>query len=235
MAGGEAPRTRRPFLDSLQYSIIITQDSRRFPCSLPAFLVGESHPIQSTWSLELMGSNRDGQGPCAAKKDRLARLPMWTACADNVRLNLSHSQNDRRAGVGVVLEARGRGPAAVAQLTPGCCFPQFAVPLPVCHPARLSHVLREVIRREHCRAEVDARPVYALLGGPAEASGRIRIGDILTAINGQSMAGRTPQEISNIIGGQENTEVDRRTTQPSTLNSQSPTLSPQPSAPNPQL
>jgi len=133
-----------------------------------------------------------------------------------------------------VLEARGRGPAAVAQLTPGGCFPQSAVPLPVCHSACLSHMLRGVIRREHCCAGVETRPVYALLGGPAEASGRIRIGDILTAINGQSMAGRTPQEISNIIGGQENTEVDRRTTQPSNPNSQSPTLSPQPSAPNPQ-
>mmetsp|Transcript_7890 Transcript_7890/g.19339 ORF Transcript_7890/g.19339 Transcript_7890/m.19339 type:complete len:222 (+) Transcript_7890:74-739(+) len=68
----------------------------------------------------------------------------------------------RRAGVGLVLEARGRGPATVAQLS---------------------------------------------AGGAAEACGLIRIGDTLTRINGKSVAGLTPLEISNIIGGQENTQV----------------------------
>ncbi len=46
-------------------------------------------------------------------------------------------------------------------------------------------------------------------GGSASACGRIRVGDKLVTVNGQSVIGLTPHEISHIISGPENSQVGR--------------------------
>jgi C-terminal processing protease CtpA/Prc len=87
----------------------------------------------------------------------------------------------RRAGVGLVLEAKGRGPAHVAELAPGNprCFIKFGF---------------------------YSYNNYSK-GGSAEWSGRVRVGDRLITVDGNDVSGRTPSELSQIITGPDGSKV----------------------------